>query len=147
MSNNTITIVNQNQAVITTDVKKLFVFDNFYRVISFANTTGAEQVLVEGTVIGMIGATNVGEISKSAAIDGSQFPVGVLSQPATLAIAETRNLNICIQGHVAEDLLIFDGADDLDTDVDDKTYRDRLASDTVGIIARSADELTELDNL
>jgi len=142
------TIVNNtgNQAHVDFDVSKVFIFGNEYQSFDFENTTGSELVLATGTLVGRVTATNNLEILKSAAVDGSQFPVGILLSCPTLAIGETRKVSVCIKGNVAEEKVILEGADTLETMITGRSIRDRIAGDTAGIMLRVTDELTDFDN-
>lgn len=147
MSTATEKLKTQNQLITDFDVSKIFRRNNRFEQEPFENTTGAELVIPGGTLVGRVGGTGNLEIMKSAAVDGSQLPLGVTAEESvTLAIGETRQINICVSGDVEETKLIFDGADDLDTVVATRPYRDRIGSDTVGIKLVTADELTDFDN-
>lgn len=145
MSGVTTTVQTPNQLYNDYDFSKIFVFDNKYRTIDIA-ASGADVDLEIGMLIGTIGATGLGAIMASGAVDGSQYPTGVCCETKTIADGNTESVYICIGGHVVEDKLIFDGTDDLDTVVDLRTYRDRIASDTLGIYLVGETELSEYDN-
>ncbi len=134
-----------NQANFKYDFSKIFIRNNIYRTINIA-ASGADLELEAGMVIGTIGATGKGAIMKSGSGDGSQFPTGVCAENITIEDGDNKDINICIGGEIAEEKLIFDGSDDLDTDVSDRNYRDRIASDTAGIILRATDDLAAYDN-
>lgn len=142
-----VTLITQtgNQLHSDYDFSKIFVFDNKYRKISIS-PVGADLVLTAGMLIGTIGATGKGLVMKSAAVDGSAIPTGVCAETKTIPDGETEDVLICIGGHVVEDKLIFDGADDLDTVVSLRTYRDRIAADTLGIYLVGGTELSAVDN-
>ena len=83
----------------------------------------------------------------SAAVDGSQFPVGVLkTQVSDLADATDATVNVCISGDVVESKVILDGADTMDTIIDARPIKDRIAADTMGIKLVDSFELTGVDN-
>lgn len=127
------------------DFSKIFVFDNKYRTISIA-ASGADVELEIGMLIGTISASGLGAIMASGSSDGSQFPTGVCAETKTIADGDTEDVLICIGGHVVDDKLVFDGTDDLDTAVSSRIYRDRLASDTLGIYLVDDNELSAADN-
>jgi len=116
--------------------------------MTYTNTTGAAKTIAAGLVFGRISATNLALPLKSDASDGSQFPVGVLmNESIVIAIAGTVTITVCITGKVNEDELIFEnGTDTLATAISSRTLRDRLASDTAGIILVSEIQLTKSDN-
>lgn len=129
------------------DYSKIFLFGNKYTTgVSKTNTSGSDITYNAGQVMGRIAATNVLVPMASGAVDGSQYPVGVLAETIVVPDTASRELPICIEGEVAEEKIIFDGADDFDTVVDLKTYRDRIASDTAGIVIVPGTELTKYDN-
>ncbi len=134
-----------NQANFKYDFSKIFIRNNIYRTINI-EASGADVELTPGVLIGTIAASGKGAIMKSGAGDGSELPTGVCAEEITIADGENADINICIGGEIAEEKLIFDGSDDLDTSVDDRIYRDRIASDTAGIILRATTDLGAYDN-
>lgn len=128
------------------DFAKLFIWDNRYAKATYTNPTGSEVVLVPGTLLGKITASGKLLPLVAAAGDGSNIPVGVLAQGATVAIAASVDLFYCTQGDVAAGLLIFNAAETLDTVVTGRTLGDRLKADTLGINPVVSDELTVADN-
>jgi len=129
------------------DFSKVFLRNNRFEQQDFENTTGAELTMKAGTLLGRVTATGNMEILKSAAADGSETPVGVLGEPSiTLAIGETREVNICVGGDVAEEKIILDGADTLATNIGGRQIRDRINADTLGIKLVVTDQLTGFDN-
>lgn len=129
------------------DQSKVFIRNNRFEQQDFENTTGGELTMKAGTLLGRVTATGNLEIFKSASADGSEVPVGVLGEPSiTFADAETKQVNVCVAGDIASEKIILDGADDLDTDVNGRTVRDRIGADTVGIKLVVTDQLTGFDN-
>ena len=82
----------------------------------------------------------------SGAGDGSQIPVGVLTQTITVEAGETASIYVCTGGEVAEEKVILDTGDTLETVIDGRQLRDRIASDTVGIVLVAGTEMTQVDN-
>lgn len=129
------------------DVSKIFLFDNRFEQINLKNTSGAQKTFSGGTLLGRVSATAELDTVKSAAVDGSQTPLGVLAEEEViLAINEVKKVNICISGDVAEEKIILDGADTLDTLISGRPIRDRINADTMGIKLTATDELTGFDN-
>lgn len=126
--------------------KKLFVGENSFLDADYTNGTGDDVVLLKGTVMGRIHASNKVTPMTSAATDGSQFPIGILADDYSVADGATKSVRFCTGGKVDRGLVILTGADTFATVVSDKTIEDRIGSDTVGIILISFDELSELDN-
>jgi len=135
----------RNQIFFDYDFTKIFLRNNVYRKINIA-ASGSDLELEAGTVIGTIAATTKGAVLKSGSSDGSQFPTGVLAENITIVDGTNADVNICIGGEIAEEKIILDGSDTLDTAISSRTIRDRLAADTVGIILRTTDSLAENDN-
>jgi hypothetical protein len=138
-------IQTRNQLGNDYDFSKLFLFENRYRKITIA-ASGDDLELTQGMLIGTIATSGNGAVMKSGSSDGSQFPVGIMAEDITIADGDSEEVLICIGGHVNESKLVFDGTDDLDTAVSSRTYRDRIASDTLGIFLVTADELSAADN-
>ena len=166
----------RNQLNVDTEVSRIFVFNNATSSGNLVNTSGAELSLLEGTLLGVIASTGKLEVMKSAAVDGSQLPVGILVGDITLAIGANADVNYVVTGDVVEERLIFDGADDLDTVItptitipeltDDnsvsggdkiatfdvvsdqpRTYRTLIQSNTVGVhLVKQGDNLTDYNN-
>lgn len=147
MSNATEKLKTQNQLNTDFDVSKVFIFDNVFSQVDFENTTGGLLTILGGTVLGRVTGTGNLEILKSGSADGSEIPLGILAEEQVdLGIGETKQVNICVAGEVVEGKVILDGGDTLETVIDGRPIRDRLAADTQGIKLRVADELTEFDN-
>lgn len=143
----TSTTVNQtdSQLHVDYDVAKIFLGCNRYATGTFT-AGGAEVTLEAGTLLGRISGTNKLAVLKSASTDGSEIPVGILSHTVTVAASASKELTFAVEGDVAEEKVIFDGTDDLDTVVDGRTLRDRIGGDTVGIKLVSTVENTAYDN-
>ena len=129
------------------DVSKIFVFSNRYESATLTNASGGVKTFLPGTLMGRITASLKLVPVASAAVDGSQFPVGVLKTQVTdLADATDATVNVCISGDVVESKVILDGADTMDTIIVARPIRDRIASDTMGIKLVDSFELTGVDN-
>ncbi len=142
------TFNNGNSAQFNRNVAKIFLGFNTWDHADMTNSTYDDLVLVAGTVLGRNATTKEVVALESDASDGSQYPIGVLQDDITIPAGETFDVAYATGGRVAEEMLVLvkDG-DTLDTIVDGKILRDRIASDTVGIqIIRTADDLTDWDN-
>ncbi len=135
----------RNQTQFDYDFTKVFVRNNNYRTINFA-PVGADLVLTIGMLIGTISATAKGKKLASASVDGSQYPTGVCSENITILDGANADVNLCIGGEVAEEKLTLDGVDTLDTVIDGRIIRDRIAADTLGIRLVPTSQLAEHDN-
>lgn len=128
------------------DTTKLVLKGGEYNNAVYTNSTGGPITILVGTLLGRVSATDKVLPLKSAAIDGSQFPVGISCQEIIVADTESATLEFVIAGEVEGTLLTLDGADTLATAIDGKTLGDRIKSDSLGILLRDSDELSALDN-
>lgn len=142
------TVLNTGQqAIINTDVSKIFLWGNRYLDADYTNPDGDYAVTIPaGTVMGRIASTNKIIPLESGASDGSQFPVGILAQDYTVDAGADQTMSICIAGDVAEEQVDLQGTDTLDTTVSDRTIRDRIMADTHGIKLVPGTEMTAYDN-
>jgi hypothetical protein len=140
------TFSNSNFSITNYDVSKMFVGENSWSQGDFTNSDYDDVTLAQGTLLGRIASTGEVVVCKSGASDGSQFPIGVLANTVTVAAGDTQTLTYCISGDVIESKIVFDGTDTLATVVSDKTFRDRIAADTAGIVLVATQELTDFDN-
>ncbi len=147
MSKQTVKLNTGQQAIIDTDVSKIFVWDNRFDNFDFNNGGYDDVTLEAGTVMGRISATGKIKPLRSDNSDGSELPIGILNQTRVIAAGETVNVSICVAGDVVADKLVFEKTGDtLDTVVSGKRLRDRIGSDTVGIKLVGGTELTKTDN-
>jgi hypothetical protein len=146
MSEVTEVLNNGQQAIFNFDTSKIFIRENRYFSGNITNGGLTPLVLTPGMLLGRISATQLMKVLASASVDGSQFPVGICAQNLTIAPAATASVTFCIGGDVAEEKVILDGADTLATLIDDRSIRDRIAGDTLGIKLVPTDQLTAFDN-
>lgn len=142
----TIVVNTDNNLVTNFKQPKIFLGHNRVLAGSFTNTSGGDKTFPQGTLIGRIASSGELEVLKSAAVDGSNIPLGVLAEDTFLLNAASANVNVCVEGDVRQDLLVFDGSDDLDTIISDRRLGDRILGDTAGIILVPNNELTAVDN-
>lgn len=128
------------------DTSKLLIFGNSFESGDVNNEDYEDLVIPIGTLMGRISATGLLTPLTSGASDGSQYPVGVAVGNYTIADGDTVSVRICTAGEIDSSKVIFQGSDDLDTVVDGRQLRDRIGADTVGLILRTVDELSEYDN-
>lgn len=135
------------QATYDYEYEKIFIFDNFFlNGQTFVNNSGSEIENISGLVVGRDPSSGNLVPLDPTATDGSQFPVGIILNPATVADAATETVAIGISGRVNENKVKFTGATTLATVVSNRQLRDRLACDTAGILLVASDELSEFDN-
>lgn len=146
MSSQSTPVNTNSQMTVNTDVSKIFLWNNRYDKAQYTNGSGAEVTLLAGTVLGRIHASGKVTPLTSAAADGSNLPVGILAHDVTVANGATVDLTYCVAGDVAEEKVLLQGADTLETVVTARRLRDRIAADTMGIKLVSATEMTSFDN-
>ena len=98
----TINLATGQQLTVTTDLSKIFIWNNTYNTGSYTNGTGAEITIPAGRLLGRIAATGKLALHDSAAVDGSAIPVGVLADDYIVAIAATVDLAYCDSGEVVK---------------------------------------------
>ena len=129
------------------DVSKIFVFSNRYEKGVLLNASGGVKTFNPGTLLGRVTASGKLVPVASGAVDGSQIPVGILKTTVSeLADTAEQQVNICIAGDVVESKVILDGSDNLNTVIDGRPIKDRIAGDTLGIKLVKSSELTDFDN-
>lgn len=149
--------VTNNQATFEYDVSKIFIWGNRYHSATFNNNTGGELAFAPGTVVARVAASGKIVAFNSTATDGSQIPIGVLKTniDAIANAADVTDVNYCLSGDVAEEKLLFQGSDDLDTVVTinngtpaetDNTRIVRDMLEAIGIRIIAGTELTAFDN-
>lgn len=148
MANLTVRGATRNQITGDYNYQNTFLFDNrFLSGQAILNNTGAEYTIVEGEVLGRIAASGKLVPLVKAATDGSQYPVGIyMGSDLTLAIAGEDVCTICISGGVNENAITLLSGTTLADPIELKTLRDRIASDTAGVILTVSDELSNYDN-
>ena len=135
-----------SQSTTNYDVAKIFVWDNRYDKGTIDNDTYDAVNYLAGRVLGRIAATGKIVPLDSGASDGSQYPVGILAQDVTIEEGESEEVMFCVAGDVVENKLSFTDTDDLDTVIDGRQLRDRIAADTVGVKLIASTEQTGFDN-
>lgn len=142
-----ITLQNNNQLNTKNDSTKIFVWDNRYdSAESTTNSTYDDVTLLAGTLLGKVSATGKVKALASAATDGSQYPVGILKEDTIVPTGDSAVLTYCVAGDVVEDKVVLDGSDTMSTVISDRSIKDRIGADTVGIKLVGLDQLTAADN-
>lgn len=103
------------QLVTNYDVSQVFLGNNFYKDFSYTNSTGSTVNLVVGTLMGQILATAKILPNISSATDGSEQPMGILAEAASVANGATVTLSLVIGGRVNQNKLTLGAGDTLDT--------------------------------
>ncbi len=140
-------VLNTGQQAITNyNTTKIFVGNNRFENGQYVNSSYDDVTLPGGRLMGRIKTSGKLVPHNSSATDGSQYPVGILNENHVVEAGDTAQVSICIAGDVVESQVVLYGSDLMSTVIDDKQIRDRIASDTVGIILVGGDELTDYDN-
>lgn len=143
MASVTQTTPTRNQLSSAYDYSNIFLFDNKYRKVNIANATGSPMVLLAGHVIGCVGITHAPYDADTA----NQLPVGILAETITIETGTNADVTICNGGKVAEEKVLFYDTDDtLAGIVSNRSIRDMLISNTLGLELVTTSELTADDN-
>lgn len=146
MSSQSVVLNTGNALFINTDTSKIFLWNNRYEEGFYNNSSYSAVTIPAGTLMGRNAATNYLKPLTSGASDGSQYPVGVLAKDYIVSASSTVQIFICVSGDVAEETVKLQGTDTLDTIISDRRIKDRIGSDTVGIILKDSTEMTGHDN-
>lgn len=146
MSSNDQVLNTGQQAITNYDVSKIFLWNNRYENGEFTNSLYDDVTLRAGRLMGRVASSGKLKEHNSSATDGSQFPIGILANDHLVEAGDTVTVSICIAGDVAEEKVILYGSDTMATPISSREIRDRIASDTAGIVLRSTTELTGYDN-
>jgi hypothetical protein len=146
MSSQTTALNNGQQMIVHTDTSKIFLWNNRYENATYNNSAYASATLLAGTLMGRVSATGWIKPLASGASDGSQFPVGILANDVTVDGGGLETLSICVSGDVAEEQIILQGTDTMETTISSRRLRDRIAADTVGIKLVTRTDNSAYDN-
>ena len=130
------------------DLSKLFLWDNRYENGTINNSGYSDVTYNPGTVLGRVASTGYLVPFDSTASDGSQYVIGVLNDGIIVPAGGKSYVAYCVSGDVAVDQLILNGSDTLDTVVTgrDRTVKDVIAADSVGLHLVFGQNLTFADN-
>lgn len=138
----------RNQAAFDRTLSNLLILNNSFLKGDYKNITGGNETVLVGQVLGRVAATQFLVICKSAAVDGSQFPLAIAVQELTdiATTVEVDNIAPCNGGKVNENEVVFDGSDTFATLVDGISMRDHLIANTKGLELLNVLENTDFDN-
>lgn len=146
MSSQSTPLNNSNMAIVNTERAKTFIWNNRYQKAQYTNGTGDAVTIPVGKLLGKVNASGKVLPLASAAVDGSQYPVGINAEERVVPNGATVELTYCVSGDVAKEKVVLEGADTLATVVDGRTIAERIGADTVGINLVAATEMTDYDN-
>lgn len=149
MSNAIIVSQTGNALHVKFNFDKIFIFENKHEIAVFKNNTGATAAFSAGLIVARDSSDNtIVPFDNAAPSDGDNIPIGILSQDVASSDDDdtTADVNYCHRGNVAEELLIFEGAETMTTVVTgtNQTVRDNLLK--VGIKAVTSTSLSKADN-
>lgn len=135
---------NGQQSIVNTDTSKVLLWNRRSQKESMSNSTYDPITYPIGTVMGRITATGKIVPLTSAAVNGSQYPVGILAETYTIDDGATVDVFICDDGDVAENKIVLQGADTLATVVGGRTLRDWIKAQGIKLIPTTS--MTDYDN-
>jgi hypothetical protein len=143
MSSNSTSYNNGQQMQVNTNLAKLFPYGKELKSYNYTNATGAQKTWLAGTVMGVVKATGKVLPCVSTAVDGSQYPIGVLARDYVVEDTETVAMAIAIRGDVRTDMVLLQGAETLSTVLGDRRLGEILED---RLILRSVSNNTKFDN-
>ncbi len=146
MSSNEQVLNTGQQATTNYNTSKLIIGDNEFEKATYTNDGYESVTLSEGLVLGRIASSNEVTAMTSGATDGSQFPIGVLLGDVTVDIGESVTVTMVTAGRINENSISLSGEDTLATVVSDRTIRDRIGADSIGLVLVGSEDLTNYDN-
>ena len=138
----------RNQAAFDRTLSNLLILNNSFLKGDYKNITGGDETVVVGQVLGRVATSQFLVVCKSAAVDGSQFPVAIAVQELTdiATTVEVDNIAPCNSGKINENEIVFDGSDTFATVVDGISMRDHLIRNGKGLEFVNVLENTDFDN-
>lgn len=147
MSDATIKVQTTNQLFTDYDVSKFLLGFNSFTEADLT-ASGADVVLTQGTIMGMISATGKIVPMASAATDGSALPYGVCIVDQTVVDGTTATIKLVNKGRIPSSKLVFQGADTINTEVGPVSYKKTYNAllNEIGLILEDSIEMTAADN-
>lgn len=110
MSDVTVITQTQNQMTTNYDVSKLALGNNTFIKANYTDS-GSGSTLVQGTVMGRVASTGKVVVLNPSASDGSQYPVGIITETVTVTASATVELTLINRGLVDSSKITFVGGD------------------------------------
>lgn len=148
MSSYSIALNNGQQIIVNYDVSKIFIRNNRFQKGNYVNNSTYDPIiLLAGTVLGRVAATDKLVPLQSNASDGSQFPVGILANESIeIDGGDSEEVFMCDMGDVVKEKLIFvRPGDGCDTVVSSRRLKDWIELQGIKIVFGSI-EMTRQDN-
>ena len=110
MSDVTVITQTQNQMTTNYDVSKLALGNNTFIKANYTDS-GSGSTLVQGTAMGRVASTGKVVVLNPSASDGSQYPVGIITETVTVTASATVELTLINRGLVDSSKITFVGGD------------------------------------
>lgn len=110
MSEVTVITQTQNQMTTNYDVSKLALGNNTFIKANYTDS-GSGSTLVQGTAMGRVASTGKVVVLNPSASDGSQYPVGIITETVTVTAGSTVELTLINRGLVDSSKITFVGGD------------------------------------
>jgi hypothetical protein len=113
------------------------------------NSTSGTLTYAVGTLLGRVTASGKLVPLASGASNGSQYPVGFLTQEVTLAASGEDYVTVAIAGNVDSTKITLAGSDTLATTITNnggRSIKDAIHGDTQGIYLIPVREISKTDN-
>jgi hypothetical protein len=150
-------IATNNQLATNYDSSKLLLGFNFFTKEVYT-AGGADVTLVQGLVMGKIASTGKIVPLDKDAVDGSQYPVGIIVETQIILANATKTLTLVNKGKIASAKVVFADVETLDTlivltldaestpasSVHSKSIKDLLQN--MGFVLETTEELSVNDN-
>lgn len=147
MSKQEVALNTGSQVTTNYNLAKIFVYNNRYINGNYINSTYDDVTLQAGTLMGRVLADGTVKPLQSNATDGSQIPLGVLAADLVVVGGDSVDVPICTSGDVVEaQVILTKSGDTMNTIIEARRLRDRIAGDTVGVNLVGTNENTYLDN-
>lgn len=148
MSSVTQALNSGQQAITNYDLSKIFIGHNRYQEKESVNNSGYDPItILQGTVMGRLAFDGSLVPWSSTALDGSQYPVGILAKGLEVDASDSANVTICDMGDVVEGKVVcywVANGQSLDSLVSGRRLRDHLAAQGIKLVPVT--EMTAYDN-
>lgn len=149
MSSQTTRVNTGQQITSDYNLRKIFIWDNRYENDSYVNNSNYNPItILVGMLMGRVTSTGYIVPWRAGAVDGSQFPIGVLAQDVIgLAGGASQKASLCVAGDIDASMIIFFAGDTLETIDNGRRVKDSIQANSVGIkLVFNSTEMTDFDN-
>lgn len=139
----TIQLQNGSQMIVTSDLSKFCIGFNAFISANYTDS-GSGSTLTQGLVMGRIAATGLIVPCDPTAVDGSQYPVGLVIEEKVVTAAATVAVTMVNKGRVASSLITLKSGVALTDEIDGRRLSDWL--NDLGLELSGGEDLTAYDN-